>query len=581
MEPIMCIINFSNRTARSRLSAMCAAGLSTRFAVQFFIGTCLLISGSIAQAQATIDPSQATLFELSVPGLASPSVAKLSPHELVIRDPEGHVTKYLRLPRYDTADATLIGYSSREAQQVIRWPADNSGRMQIGSLQNGKVQFTWSKMTIHASSTNSTSTDPLQPLGSVNEVLPPNVDDPFASRQRGNAYPQGMREPGANSLPAMTAVHLAAGDGADRRFLSMRANNQFGFANQANGMESAWYITPVSNNIVRLQQQVQNNWMAIGLGGNLDNNGMNHRLGNRLLGRANPGNGIGNGNGFGAGSGFRHSNSVFPLSLQPIQNGADQLWRIQNIASGGYCFESVLYPGMGLTCLPNQGLMLQPIDYDPYQLWYPSTPSFALPQPQFRTVQHQVIPNPPLHPATVRIVNSHSDTLMVLIADRRHQARPQKLRIAAGSSESVQLERDAGGTVVQTVEMMDSFGNWGQQQYNTPIPPSVLYDISVYEEFLQSIAIDRTGKSPNPIEDINYQPRSIGFFLVPPGDDLPQLSDMDAYGIAADAQNAGAVRRLTQRDLDLFNQNGPNGVIPATDPLKNLLNQFQKQRGAF
>ncbi|MFY7877817.1 MAG: hypothetical protein ACOVQM_20340, partial [Pirellula sp.] len=83
------------------------------------------------------------------------------------------------------------------------------------------------------------------------------------------------------------------------------------------------------------------------------------------------------------------------------------------------------------------------------------------------------------------------------------------------------------------------------------------------------------GTSPNPIEDVNYQPRSIGFFLVPPGDALPEESEIDAYGMAMSAQNPGSVRRLSQRDLELGNKG------PASDPLKDLLKQFQKQRGSF
>ena len=117
------------------------------------------------------------------------------------------------------------------------------------------------------------------------------------------------------------------------------------------------------------------------------------------------------------GGGFRRSNSHFPISLLPINNGADQLWRIQTIqGNAGYCFESVLYPGMGLTCIPNQGLSLQNITYDPWQVWWPQTPTFVLPQPQFRTVQHQIVPNPPLRPISAKITNSHSDTLLVLVA---------------------------------------------------------------------------------------------------------------------------------------------------------------------
>ena len=473
-------------------------------------------------------------FELSAPGVG-PSIVDLSASELVIRDSLGMETRYKRAPRYDTADGSLLGYSSREAQQIIRWPVSNQGRLQIGTLQRDKIHFAWSKMTIAASLFEDENASlPIDPIPhSDDEILP----------------------------PAITAVHLATGDELQRQFLTMRGASQFGFSNQASGIDSAWYITPISDGLVRLQQRHQDEWLAIGIGGSMD---VRDRIGARRVG------GLGGRNGFplGAGNGIS-------LSLLPLQNGVEQMWRIQNLAAGGYCFESVLYPGMGLTCVPNSGITLQPLTFDPLQMWWPSTPAFALPQPQMRTVQQQVISNPPLPPAEVIIANSHSDALMVLLADRRNPTKPQKMKVAAGGSERVQMERDPGATIVETIETLDGFGNWQTHQFTTPIPPNVLYDISVYEEFLQSIAIDRTGKSPNPIEDVNYQPRSIGFFLVPAGDDLPQVSEMDVYHIALDEQNPGAVRRLSQRDLERSSN------APATDPLKDLLKQFQKQRGAF
>lgn len=474
-------------------------------------------------------------YELSVPGGTASSTAIVSPDELSIRDAAGEVTVYKRAPRYDTSDQKLIGYSSRQAQQVIRWPSDNEGRMQIGTLQNGQIQFAWSKMTIRQLIVKEVMNEP-------SDILPQNISD----------------------LPQMTAMHLAVGSANQRQFLSLNNGTQFGFVNQASNADSAWYISPVSNNVVRLQQRFQNNWMAIGLNNIPDANVLSHRLGNRRLGNAFPG-----------GGGFRGPSGSLAIGLSPIHNAADQLWRIQNVmGGGGYCFESVLYPGMVLTCLPGTGLSLQPLTYDVWQVWSAVPPVFAMPQPQYRTVEQQIVPNQPLPPSTVRITNSHSDTLLVLVADRRNPQQLQKLRIPAGKAESIQLERDPGATIVERIETMDSLGNWQQQEFNTPIPPSVLYDMSVYEEFLQSIAIDRTGKSPNPIEDVNYQPRSVGFFLVPPGDELPEAADVDAYGIADDAKNPGAVRRLSERDLKKNN-------APAADPLKDMLNQFQKQRGAF
>lgn len=523
-------------------------------------------------------------FELSVPGLAAPSIATVSPNELAVRDPAGATTRYLRAPRYDTADQQLIGYTSKQAQQIIRWPASNTGRMQIGTLQNGQIQFAWSKMTIAGSS----GTSSLVPMPT--DLLPPGFENPLTGRERSRGMAQTEPMRNMQGLPGMTAMHLSVGGPAERQFLTMRGNDQFGFRNQAVDADSAWYIAPVSNNMVRLQQRHRNDWLAIGLGeapeGFARSSRLNHRSGAFGGGSTFEGSSFGGasfgggafpaGGSFGGGGGFRRTGVPFPIVLNPLHSGADQLWRIQNVQGGsGYCFESVLYPGMALTCIPNQGLCLQSMTYDPWQVWWPQTPAFALPSPQFRTSQQQVVPNPPLRPCSARLMNSHSDTLNILLADRRHSQSIQKHRIPIGGSETVQLDRDPGGTIIETIETMDTFGNWNQHQYSIPIPPTVLYDISVYEEFLQSIAIDRTGKSPNPIEDVNYQPRSIGFFLVPPGQELPEVAEIDAFSIAQDANNPGAVRRLSPRDLKR------NNTEPESDPLKDLLNQFQKQRAAF
>jgi hypothetical protein len=545
-----------HRTRRDSVATSFVIGL-----VFFAIGLVAVQSSSTCVAQ---DTQGTGTFELMVQGLSEPSIATVTPNELSVRDPAGQITRYQRSARYDTSDQSLLGYSSKQAQQVIRWPTSNSGRMQIGLLKNGQVEFAWSKMTI------ANSQRPIPNIPS-SDVLPPGFETPQSGRSRDGGFnpPSGSLQ----KLPGMTAMHLSVGNANDRQFLGLQGQNQFGFTNRAAGADSAWYITPVSDNIVRLQQRYQNEWLAIGLGnapaGIARSSRLNHRSGS-FGGNVFQANGA-----FGVGGANRSIGAQFPISLQPIQNGAEQLWRIQTVQGlSGYCFESVLYPGMGLTCLPNQGLCLQNITYDPWQVWLPQTPTFALPQPQFRTVQHQVIANPPLRQVAARIVNTHSDTLLVLVADRRHSQSMQKLRIPARGSELVQLDRDPGATIVETVETMDSFGNWNQQQFNTPIPPAVLYDMSVYEEFLQSIAIDRTGKSPNPIEDINYQPRSIGFFLIPPGDELPEVAEIDAYRISEDSQNPGAVRRLNPRDLQ-------KSDAPAADPLKDLLKQFQKQRAAF
>ncbi len=502
-------------------------------------------------------------FELSVPGLATPSMAVVGEHELVIRDAAGRVTRYQRMPRYDTADQQFAGYSSRQAQQVLRWPVSNQGKMQIGTLRGTNVQFAWSKMTISPS-----ANAPQHVVPRNEELLPDGVEPPLN-------FENPLAPSNVNPSVEMTPVMLGVGDPGDRQFLSINGAGNLGFARNANSAASSWFVTPVANDMVRLQQLHQNNWHALGFH---DLHAHRNPLPGGVLGGGSnvfpPGGAFGN-----AGFGGSSIAGSIPISLFPITNAADQLWRIHSPPGlgGGYYFESVLFPGMGLTMNPNNGLFLQPISYLPTQMWWPQTPTFPIPQPQFRTVNHQVIPNTPLPSIAAKIINTHSDAIVVLLVDRRTPQNIQKVRIPVGGSEMVRLDRDAGSTIIETVETLDTFGNWNQQQFKTPIPPAVLYDLSVYEEFLQSIAIDITGKSPNPIEDINYQPRSIGFFLLPPGAQLPEYAEIDAYRQAEAARNPGAVRRIDPRDL-IQNKSAPNAP---SDPLKDLLNKFQKQRAAF
>lgn len=514
--------------------------------------TCvIMLLSTFPVSNAQTETGTSRMFEMSAPGLDKPSIAILSDKDLIITDPSGTQNVYLRSNRYDTQDGAWIGYSSREAKQIIRWPASSKGPMQIGTLREGNIQFTTSRMKVSElvrQEGNPAATKGAK--GKIVPILPESGIEP-PGMELNLPTPSQVPKPssqqssvtgfdGVSALP----MHFSVGPDPTRQFLSLRGSDQFGLVPRATDISSAWYVAPVGNGLFRLQQQVGNQWMAIGVDGRL-------RGGARIA------------------PGTRH-----PVRLFPISNNIGQLWRI-NPYQAGYCFESVHFTGMALTWNNPAGLFLQPIVYDPWQVWYPQQPVISLPPPQFRSVQQQVVPNPELPPIDLILQNNHRDEVLVLLADRRMPDNPQKIRIPAGKSESVSIQRDAGATIVESIEVMDLAGNWSQQQYTTPIPPSVLYDISVYEIFLQSIAIDRTGKSPNPIEDINMQPRSIGFFLVPPGDTLREGSVLDVYRVADDAKNPGAVRRLSPKDLKQGEVSGDQ------DPLRAILKQFQKQRAAF
>jgi hypothetical protein len=79
----------------------------------------------------------------------------------------------------------------------------------------------------------------------------------------------------------------------------------------------------------------------------------------------------------------------------------------------------------------------------------------------------------------------------VLVAYRRNPAQSMHLRIPAGKGETVSLARDSGGMLVEVYDYgVPGLAQW--DEFVTPLPPFVRYDVSVYELAGQSIAIDRT-----------------------------------------------------------------------------------------
>jgi len=511
-------------------------------------------------------------------GSQNQSIASISDEQLIVQDAAGGVTTYTRLRRYDTPDGQFVGYGSREAQRVIQWPTANRGAMKIGTLQNGQIEFAPSRMEVYATDSN---------VGQGLVGRSPSEQPMVFDEGRGNSLAPGIssaeyssagNSSAGNSSAGYSSMLLATGEPNSRSFLrsnwssaGVASGSGVGvgggvigggvqFVSQANDPQAAWMITPVGGDMVRVQQAVGNQWAALGV---------------------DPRDVQGFGNGVLAQRGARAQ-----IRFSAVNNSVAQLWRIEQQFGGGYCFESVAIPGFGMTCIPNQGLWLQPLVYSPWQIWWAQQPTFAVSMPQYRISNEQIVPNPPLGPISLRIANTHSEAIVVLLADRRNPNAPRKLRIPAGGSEVLVLERDSGATINQTTEFVDGFGNLDRREYQIPVPPSVLYDVSVYEEFLQSIAIDRTGKSPNVIEDVNYQPRSVGFLLLPPGDQLQDNSVLDVYRAAADSRNPGAVRKLSPSDYNNStsskSSNGvPSNTVPASDPLNDLLRQLQGKRGAF
>lgn len=243
--------------------------------------------------------------------------------------------------------------------------------------------------------------------------------------------------------------------------------------------------------------------------------------------------------------------------LAPTARDAEQLWRVVSYGDTAR-LDSVAYPGRSLAGSADGLVMIERTSGAEAQRWFidfgPPPPTILL--PTVRLASHKVLPNPPLPPALVTLANSHDSDLRLVIGDLRPGQASRQVSVPAGGSVQARLARDAGATIRETYEVHSPTGLIAREEYVTTIPPTTLYDISVYEQFLQSIAIDRTGKSPHPIEDINYQPKSVGIFPIPPGEQLPERARIDVWRQAKAADNPGGVRPL-QRDEPTDKRIGP------------------------
>lgn len=503
--------------------------------LSFLLACVALISSTAAVAQER--------YELVAPQQGAYSRATLTASELRVEGTDGKVTQYIRQPRFDSAGGEWIGYASRDAQQVLRWPSSNSGNMQIGEINGNNVQYRYSQMTIRpvGQLPERIVDRPVLPPVSDPGLLPPNstsLPPPLGSVEFGHGAGHignlassdffgqllASRDPHRPVEPR--ALLIASSNGRSAPALLTRAAGfELGSTTDA-GEASNWWVTPVGVGMVRVQTYDRGRVYAVS------------------------------------------SQTSERVTLMPVTQDPRQLWRISGAgrADNRYVLESVRYPGLCLANLAGGLVAMQPINFAPTQLWVPLIPPPAPAfQPFYRTVRQEVHANPQLPPAQLELFNSHRNALTILLGDNRAGATVQQIRIAPGSSQVVSLDRDAGSSVIETIELLNALGAWERQQFVTTIPPSAIYDLSVYEEHLQSIAIDRTGKSPNQIEDVNVVPRSVGWLPLPPGTGLPSVSRLDVYSRAQAANNPGAVRRLDPRQFD---------DPPPANPLETILQEL-------
>lgn len=455
--------------------------------------------------------SQAQSFLLTAPELGLNSTAHLSEQKLEIIDAQGAANIYDRDSDMDTEDGQWMGFRHRQTGKVLLWPASHSGHLQIGTSQRGVLRFQPSKMRIQ----------PLNPVGNAPASDPSSLgrspsgvkaaQSEWSRLTRTDLFSRIYTEPNSR-LPEPQPIHLVSHDAGGVGWAFTQQGSRLACVRQYRP-DALWWAAPAGPGLVRLQWFDAGRVMAVSVAGPQQ------------------------------------------LQLAAIANDPRQLWRLCPgfQQSGFFYLENIHFGGHYLTHLGLGNVGLQPMMGLPNQMWSilsPPANQIALLQPLWRSVSREIRPNPPLAPSEVELFNSHSSAVMVLLGDQRQSQALQPIRIEAGSAVNVTVERDPGATLVEVVEVLSPLGDWSREELVTPIPSSSLMDLSVYEEFLQSIAIDRTGKSPNRIEDMNYAPRSVGLFFLPAGAELPDQARIDVYAQAKSADNPGAVRRLPPELLE-------------------------------
>ncbi len=508
---------------------------TARSAVNFALGTavCLMFAVNAIGQQ----------VQLSTRDGKERSSAVRTETGLTITSSLGGTTEYVRKTQFDSADGEWLGYYSSAAQQVIRWPKSESGNLQVGTLIGAQPSYRQSLMQIVQQ-----SQAPGANVKAEEKVFSEGANNRFRFSDLPRATPtrldtiKGLQdyrvEPETVSFLEAEARKRGEGNTRTLRLATLsqdiRSAALLGLDDSAEGLQATagkghtqdWTFSDVGNGLFRIQSRKDKRLHAL------------------------------------------TATSKLGVGLAIPAADVRQLWRPIVHPRRGYvfAFESVHYPGYCLTHT-GSGIYLNPFSFAPGQFWLPVNPIAPIAiQPLLRNFHTEITPNPALPPVQVKLLNRQPRAIEILLGDATNPGNARRIKIPPRGQEIVTFKRDSGSMVTEYSEVLMWNGSWRTQAFTTEIPPRQIYDVSVYEVRLQSIAIDRTGKSPSVIEDVNYQPRSIGWFAIPGGEAMHDGQSLDVFSLAQRAQNPGAVRRFSIEELenyDALESIHGNELVPA------------------
>jgi hypothetical protein len=198
-----------------------------------------------------------------------------------------------------------------------------------------------------------------------------------------------------------------------------------------------------------------------------------------------------------------------------------------------------------------------------YASSFPYVWGYNPPQPRSVLIESKTVANPPLEPAKLELANGGPREISVTIVDLKTNTTEQR-RIRPSERVEINVARDAGGKRLQRYQSVTLAGDSVVKEVVSEIRPAVRYEIIVHEWVMQSIAIDRTGKSPSVIEDVNFQGKGLGRFTLPPGNEL-QPGTLDVYQAAISVANRGSIAPITAQEKSIG-----DGLSPLERAIENL-----------
>ncbi len=191
---------------------------------------------------------------------------------------------------------------------------------------------------------------------------------------------------------------------------------------------------------------------------------------------------------------------------------------------------------------------------DPYAYSYPYVWGYR-PRPRSLLIESKTVAKSPLKPAKLALTNGGPRDVLVTVVDL-NTGQPSEHRIHPGQQVEIEAQRDQGGKRIARYQTVSPAGGSVVKEVVTKVPPKVRYEIVVHEWVMQSVAIDRTGKSPAVIEDVNYQGKGLGRFTLPPGDQL-RSGTLDVYRAAIAANNRQSVVPITAQEKPIGDGSSP------------------------